>query len=85
MLAGALNGSFIVRNDLTSEQALIVAYVADRNLIDYKLHNTSVCLNGIFILHFSFCLRTEGNSHGIIDALLPNVNGTGSILRSKNG
>ena len=73
-----------MRNDLTSEQALIVTYVTDHSLIDYKLHNTSVGLKELIMLLFSFCLRTEGHSHGIIGALLPDVDGTGSILRSKD-
>ncbi len=43
-LVGASNGAFVVRNDLTSEQTLIMTYVADGNLVDFKLQNTAVCV-----------------------------------------
>ncbi len=43
-LVGASNGAFVVRNDLTSEQTLIMTYVADGNLVDVKLQNTAVCV-----------------------------------------
>ena len=42
LLAGASDGTFIVRNDLTSEQILMLTFVDGDQLIDMRIKNTPV-------------------------------------------
>ncbi len=36
------NGAFVIRNNLSNEQALILTYVSEETLIDLSINNTLV-------------------------------------------
>lgn len=57
-LQSADNGSFVVRNDLTNEQALVLTYVSDDNLIDLKIRNTTVRESLLLLMHTYPLLKT---------------------------
>ena len=52
LLAGASDGTYIVRNDLTNEQVLMLTFVDGDQLIDMRIKNTPVRR---FMLCFVYC------------------------------